>query len=101
MSDFRIGRCIGHLFVAIFIMGAVAAAAPAQAQITAINNGATVEVDRHSVCRRVTNGTGTRIMVPTGTAAEWTAFRNNAPSGVSFATCVPPCGGWALGGLCR
>ena len=72
----------------------------AQAQITAINNGATVEIDRHTVCRNVTNNSGARIMVPTGTAAEWTAFRNKAPAGVSFATCVPPCGGYAYGGFC-
>lgn len=54
-----------------------------------VNHGATVKVDEHSVCRKVTNNhASTRAMfVPTRTAPEWTSFRGNSPAGVAVEDC--------------
>ena len=71
----------------------------ATAQVgTPIPSGQTVTINAHGECRQVTNpGSGTR-MVFTGTAAEWTSFRNN-PNGLTMSACstglyVNSGGGW-------
>lgn len=63
-----------------------------------VNNGATVLITEHSVCRAVTNNhaSGNAIFVPTKTSGEWSAFYNNLPAGVTApacATCTLPWGG--------
>ena len=57
------------------------------AQITRINNGNNQDIDAHSVCQNVDNATGLDLMVPTGIAAEWLAFRTNPPTGVTLSAC--------------
>lgn len=58
-----------------------------------IASGASTEITEHSVCRLVTNNhaSGSSIMVPTKTAAEWSsgvnAFINAPPAGVTVAGC--------------
>jgi len=80
-------------FVIFLVCGAGIAAAQVGAPIP---SGQTVTVDAHGECRQVTNpGSGTR-MVFSGTAAEWTSFRNN-PSGLTMEACSagnPVCGDW-------
>ena len=71
-------------------------------------------IDAHGTCRTVKTDSGSDIFVPTKTAAEWTAFRDNAPVGVTFAACSPPlvngnhteadcatAGGIIIGSKCR
>lgn len=53
-----------------------------------VNNGATKTIDEHGVCKKITNGSGSSIMVPTKAAAEWSSFRSNLPAGVTKASCV-------------
>jgi hypothetical protein len=58
-----------------------------------IPNGVTRTITEHGVCRRVSNNhaSGSSIMVPTKTAAEWStgvsAFLNALPAGVTVASC--------------
>lgn len=72
------------------------------ADMYSVNSGATVEINEHGVCQRITNGhaSGQRIMVPTKTASEWASFRNNRPAGVAMAACPPACSGVMVGGYC-
>jgi hypothetical protein len=66
---------------------------------TAIPSGATVTIDAHGVCKKVTNpGSGTR-MVFTDSAGEWANFRSN-PNGLTMNACTPSCGGKVVGGYC-
>lgn len=58
------------------------------AQSYRINNGVTTTVDEFSVCQAVTNSSGADIFVPTNIAAEWLAFRNNLPAGVTLNGCT-------------
>ena len=59
-----------------------------------VNNGVTSVIDEHGICRVVTNTSGQPLFVPTRTSAEWTAFYNNPPGGVS----TPPCASCDLDG---
>lgn len=54
----------------------------------------------YSSCRKITNNTGSDLFVPIETSAEWSAFRNNLPSGVTDAAadCTPSAGGGGGGG---
>lgn len=72
------------------------------ADMYSVNSGATVQINEHGVCQRITNshGSGRPIMVPTRTATEWTTFRNNRPAGVGMAACPPVCSGVMIGGYC-
>lgn len=72
---------IGILF-AILIIAIVYAA-----NYYKVDSGATSTIDEHGVCKKVTNNNALDIFVPTKTADEWTAFRNNA-SGVTLADCL-------------
>lgn len=51
------------------------------------NAGTTIEVDVHSDCHKVVNSSGNDYFVPTRTNAEWQAFQNNLPAGVSLDAC--------------
>ncbi len=84
------------LFVILLVCGAGIAAAQVG---TPIPSSQTVTVDAHGECRQVTNpGSGTR-MVFSGTAAEWTTFRNN-PSGLTMGACSAACSGVSVAGYC-
>lgn len=52
-----------------------------------VNNGATVTIDEHGVCQKVTNNIGSHLFVPTKTATEWSTFRSNKPNSVSLGGC--------------
>lgn len=68
----------------------------AAAQVgTPIPAGSTVTVDVHGECRQVTNPSSGMRMVFTGTAAEWTSFRDN-PNGLTMAACSS-CNGTVVG----
>lgn len=54
-----------------------------------VNNGNNQDIIEWSICRNVNNGAGHDLMVPTNSSAEWTAFRSNAPSGVTVGNCGP------------
>jgi len=79
-----------------------------------VNNGVNTTINEWSECWDVDNAAGVDLFVPTNTAAEWTAFRTNKPTGVTLTTpgCDPgqncgndPCGvscgtcstGWTCG----
>lgn len=79
----------------LLLVGLLVLPAPAlSADSYAPANSANVLIDEHGACYRVTNNTGDQIFVPTKSAAEWTAFRNNA-SGVTLSACTY---GWVTGG---
>ena len=69
-----------------------------------VANNATVTIDEYTVCKDVTNNTGTSIMVPTKTANEWhtggSSFLENLPAGVTVAACSPSCSGYLYQGYC-
>lgn len=79
---------------ALIVLVLIAATAFA-ADMYSVNSGATVQIDEHGVCQRITNShsSGQAIMVPTRTATEWTTFRNNRPAGVAMVAC-PTGGTW-------
>ncbi|MEY4616205.1 MAG: hypothetical protein RJB66_1165 [Pseudomonadota bacterium] len=54
-----------------------------------------MQITEHSACRVVSNyhTSGLALFIPTATAAEWTAFQNNPPSGVSLSSCFTATGG--------
>jgi len=53
-----------------------------------VNIGIAQEIDAHGVCKNVTNNTSSSVFIPTKTDAEWSAFRDNIPSGISLADCA-------------
>ena len=55
------------------------------AQSYYIASGASQTINEWGVQKKVTNGCGPAIFVPTNSSAEWTAFRNNKPSCVTLA----------------
>lgn len=61
--------------------------------------GATTTINEWSMCKKVTNNNSLALFIPTGTSAEWSAFRSYAPS-VTLAECQKPCAGLSLGGYC-
>ena len=70
----------------MFLVGVTTVSAAEKYQV---NVSQTVEIDEHGVCKDVTNDSAALdVFVPTKTAAEWEAFRNNPPTGVSLADCV-------------
>lgn len=44
-------------------------------------------IDAHGVCKNVTNNSSISYFVSTKSSGEWSAFRNNLPSGVSLSDC--------------
>lgn len=55
-----------------------------------INAGNTLKINEWGVCKLVTNNPGwPEVFIPTKTANEWTQFRNNKPSHVNLADCIP------------
>jgi len=58
------------------------------AEFYTVDTGSTVTIDEHGICQKVANASGNRIFVPTKTAAEWAAFRNNRPAGVTLEGCL-------------
>jgi len=53
-----------------------------------VNAGAQASINEHSVCYTVVNSSAFDYFVPTKTAAEWTAFRNNLPADVALCDCA-------------
>jgi hypothetical protein len=47
-----------------------------------LNDGEIENITEHNTCSTITNTTGHNIFIPTKSAAEWTSFLNNMPSGV-------------------
>lgn len=86
----------------LFILVLTGTSSAFAADMYSVNSGATVQINEHGVCQRITNshGSGRPIMVPTRTATEWTTFRNNRPAGVAMAACPPACSGALVGGHC-
>lgn len=79
---------LGTFSLAVVIIIALAAAAYASDNVT-VPFGGYQSITAYSVCRKVTNGSGTgaALYVPTQTAAEWQSFRDNPPPGVTLGTC--------------
>ncbi len=48
---------------------------------------ADIGIDAHGVCKMVRHSSGAAVFVPTKTAGEWQAFRNNAPANVAIGNC--------------
>ena len=86
----------------LFILVLIGTSSAFAADMYSVNSGATVQINEHGVCQRITNShsSGRPIMVPTKTATEWTTFRNNRPAGVGMAACPPVCSGVSVGGYC-
>lgn len=87
---------------ALILLFLPAATTALAADMYQVNSGATVQINEHGVCQRITNShaSGRPIMVPTRTATEWTTFRNNRPAGVAMVACPPACSGVSVGGYC-
>jgi len=83
---------ISILLLGVLSIGAVYAYSIATGGYRAVVN---VEetVDKWTVCKKVTNNNTNDIFIPTGSAAEWQAFRDNATD-VTFAECC-------TAGLCK
>ena len=57
--------------------------------ITGFQVGSTkTKIDAHGVCHNVQASDGKTYFIPTNTAAEWSAFRMNKPSGVQLQQCT-------------
>ncbi len=85
--------------IAVFVVNA--------AQSYRVNNGASIDINEWSVCKKVTNNTGKDIFVPTNTSNEWNQFRTYYPSGISLGTCggggggcTCPSGWWYCEPMC-
>ena len=77
------------------------------AQYYRVNNGASIDINEWSVCKKVTNNTGKDIFVPTNTSNEWNQFRTYFPSGISLGDCggggggcTCPSGWWYCAPMC-
>lgn len=64
---------------------------------TTVNAGATQDITAFSVCKRVTNGAGASLYVPTTSAGEWASFYNAPPTGVTAGLCVVSGTGYCWG----
>lgn len=53
---------------------------------------ASKEVMTPEWCKKITSSLWYSYHIPTGSTAEWTSFRDNLPSGVSIASCLPSYG---------
>ncbi len=54
-----------------------------------VNDGSNQDINEHGACSNVDNSSGQNLFVPTNSAPEWLAFRNNPPAGVSLSACPP------------
>lgn len=54
-----------------------------------LNASSNLTITEHSACRKVTNASSNTYFVPTKSKAEWVAFRNNPPPGVTLESCCP------------
>ena len=79
----RLGLVLGLGLLALAVAGTVISAATSYR----VNSGQTVTVNEHSTCQQVINSSGVDYFIPTNSATEWEAFRNNSPSGVSLSAC--------------
>lgn len=74
----------------------ISAAQDARQNGALVPNGGTVTVNKHGVCRKISNSSGAHILAPGRTSAEWSsggsAFLNNlgAMPGVSVSGCSGP-----------
>lgn len=59
--------------------------------------GGSMEINVHSVCRRVINNRASAVFVPTKTATEWASFVAGSLASVSVVSC---CSGYSYGGYC-
>jgi len=88
-----------HILITLGLCTALCGAASlalAQEQTTDIwrvDNTETQQIDKHGTCQDVTNNRvgGEDIMVPVKTTGEWSAFRDNLPTGVTLDDCGPSC----------
>jgi len=53
-----------------------------------VNSSTNQNITEHGVCKHVSNGSANDYFVPTKSAAEWLAFRNNPPASVNVTDCV-------------
>jgi hypothetical protein len=83
----------------VLLIGLLPFAAAAQDQ-TRVDPSSTERIDRHNVCREVTNNTGTPIMVPHLSPEEWaaggSAFLNNPYPNVITSLCSDGLWYWEL-----
>lgn len=87
-------------FIAIFLsLSVLVNSTVFAADSYTVGASATVTIDEHSVCKKVSNTLGSGIMVPTKTANEWntggSSFLENLYTGVSASNCntdLIPCG---------
>lgn len=71
--------------------------------MTDIPSGATRTIDQHGTCREVTNNTSLAVMVPHGTAEEWStganAFLANVPLDMEVQSCSGDCTTFSPGAI--
>jgi hypothetical protein len=91
-------KALFRIFPAL-LLGLLPFAAAAQDQ-TRVDPSSTERIDRHNVCRQVTNNTGAPIMVPHLTPNEWavggSAFLNNPYPSVIISPCPEGLWYWEL-----
>lgn len=66
-----------------------------------VNNGTTVDINEHGVCREVTNNIGAAIFIPTKTSTEWASFYNSPPTNVSITPTTHSYGSYGSFGSCQ
>jgi hypothetical protein len=64
-----------------------------------LNNSTNGTYNIFSNCKKITNASGSDIMVPNGSSGEWTAFLAHLPTGVSSSACGNPAWVDAEGGV--
>jgi hypothetical protein len=56
-----------------------------------------INVNEFGNCHKISNSSNNSFIIPTGIAADWTAFLNHLPTGVSASTCAVDCvGSWGI-----
>lgn len=84
------------MFLIVFLLGQFSQLALAQCpgsqptDTDCVAYGASKVVDKHTVCRSVTNNHASTkaIMVPVKTSSEWSSFYTNPPAGVTANACA-------------
>ncbi len=52
-----------------------------------VNAGQNADINVHSDCLNVSNGSSNDIFIPTATSTEWTTFQSNLPTNVTTSAC--------------
>jgi len=80
-------RAVGTILILSFLVFIAEAS-----DSSTVNFTTNQSITAFSICKKVTNGSGTglNVYVPTQSSAEWASFYNNPPAGVTIGSCATP-----------